>query len=237
MLIYSSWMKNKTIPWALIQEQLDAIGKTRDWLEASLDVEKNVITNWKSRGVPKGRAAELGLLLGTSADFLLGIEAIHPISAFLKKKDAIPTDELENVSDDPSPTKKLPVVGTVQAGGDGLLTIDDYPSDYGNGYVNYWTKCESAYALKIRGESMSPRYLPGEYVGVDPCSEVNSNEEVIIQLKDGRRLIKRLLWKNSEQASFESINKDYQNITLEIEEIDSLHKVLGHIPKIAFNHY
>ena len=81
---------------------------------------------------------------------------------------------------------------------------------------------------------MSPRYLPGEFVGVDPCAEVLPSDEVIVQLADGRRMIKRLLWTRDGQSCFESVNKDHPNIVIDWEEIQAMHLVLGHIPKSAF---
>lgn len=128
----------------------------------------------------------------------------------------------------------IPVAGRVQAGADGLLHIDDYPPECPEGYMVWFTSCTQAYALRVRGESMSPRYLPGEFVGVDPCADIFPSDEVIVLLNDGRRLIKRLLWKRDDQACFESVNKDFHNIVFDVEEITALHLVLGHIPKSAF---
>ncbi len=98
----------------------------------------------------------------------------------------------------------------------------------------WYTSCVQSYALRVRGESMSPRYLPGEFVGVDPCAEVLPSDEVIVQLEDGRRMIKRLLWIRDDQACFESVNKDHPNIIIDCDEIQVMHLVLGHIPKAAF---
>ena len=128
----------------------------------------------------------------------------------------------------------IPVAGRVQAGPDGLLHVDDSPSDHPEGYMAWYTSCIEAYALRVRGESMSPRYLPGEFVGVDPCAEVLPSDEVIVLMYDGRRMIKRLLWVRDKQACFESVNKDYQNIVIDCEDIMKMHLVLGHIPKSAF---
>ena len=128
----------------------------------------------------------------------------------------------------------IPVAGRVQAGADGLLHIDDYPPESPEGHMVWYTSCVEAYALRVRGESMSPRYLPGEFVGVDPCADVFPSDEVIVLFGDGRRMIKRLLWKREDQACFESVNKDFPNIVVDVEEITGLHLVLGHIPKSAF---
>lgn len=144
---------------------------------------------------------------------------------------------LDDVEDGPpilGTPRLIPVAGRVQAGADGLLHIDDFPPEQPEGYMVWYTSCVEAYALRVRGESMSPRYLPGEFVGVDPCADVFPSDEVIVLLNDGRRMIKRLLWKRHEQVCFESVNKDFPNIVVDVEEIAGLHLVLGHIPKSAF---
>ena len=142
-----------------------------------------------------------------------------------------------NVEDAPAimgAPQRIPVLGRVQAGADGLLHIDDFNAEHPDGYLTWYANCPDAYALRIRGESMSPRYLPGEFVGVDPCAEVQPSDEVIVILKDGRRMIKRLLWIRDDQVCFESVNKDHPNIIIDRSEIDRMNLVLGHIPKAAF---
>jgi len=155
----------------------------------------------------------------------------------LPKYRASVVDPGSNVDDAPAivaTPRLIPVAGRVQAGADGLLHIDDFPPEHPEGYMAWYTSCVEAYALRVRGESMSPRYLPGEFVGVDPCADVFPSDEVIVLLQDGRRMIKRLLWKRDDQACFESVNKDFPNIIVDLEEITGLHLVLGHIPKSAF---
>ena len=146
-------------------------------------------------------------------------------------------NELSDVENGPeivATPRLIPVVGRVQAGIDGLLHIDDFGADHPDGYVMWYSSCTESYVLRIRGESMSPRYLPGEYVGVDPCAEVLPSDEAIVLFKDGRRMIKRLMWVRDKQACLESVNKDHPNIVIDCEDVEAMHLVLGHIPKSAF---
>ena len=112
--------------------------------------------------------------------------------------------------------------------------MDDFNVEHPDGYLEWYATCADAYALRVRGESMSPRYLPGEFVGVDPCGEALPSDEVIVLLKDGRRMLKRLLWVRDGQACYESVNKNFPNIVLDCADIDRMHLVLGHIPKVVF---
>lgn len=162
------------------------------------------------------------------------IDQTKPHAARAKPPGVTKQSDVEDAPAIVGALRKLQVVGRVQAGPDGLLHIDDFAPGHGDGYMLWWATCADAYALRIRGESMSPRYLPGEFVGVDPCSDVTPNDEVIVILKDDRRMIKRLLWQRDDQACFESVNKNFPNIVLDLEEIEQMHLVLGNIPKAAF---
>ena len=142
--------------------------------------------------------------------------------------------EVEDAPEIVAQQRWLPVVGVVQAGADGLLVIDDHAVGFGDGVVPYWSKCPDAYALRVRGDSMSPRYKPGEFVAVDPCFDVQPGQECIILKTNGERMIKTFLWEREGMACFESINQDHKNITLELSEIDKLHRVLGGVPSFAF---
>lgn len=66
-------MGNKNIPWSVIEARLSASDKDQAWLIKTLGVGPNVVTNWKARGVPRGRAPELAPLLGATTDELLGV--------------------------------------------------------------------------------------------------------------------------------------------------------------------
>jgi phage repressor protein C with HTH and peptisase S24 domain len=171
-------------------------------------------------------------------------EYLHVDPLWLETGEGSPTAQLpavgaEEVELDEAPPilrkpRLIPVVGRAQAGSDGLLHIDDFNMEHPEGYLLWYANCNEAYALRIRGESMSPRYLPGEFAGVDPCADVLPSDEVIVWLKDGRLMIKRLLWIRDDQACFESVNKDHPNIVIDCDDIDKMHLVTGHIQKSAF---
>jgi len=218
-----------------VREAHPKFRKKSDFARA-VGVSPPTVTDWEKM---EGGIAKISGENLVAVCKLLGIHSEWLIDGVGPRYDSVPDDYLNPSDTEPGPEivgrpRLLPVVGRCQAGPDGLLLIDDYPTGHGEGIVEYWAKCDNAYALRIRGESMSPRYLPGEFVAVDPCTEVFPNQEVILLLKDQRRLIKRLLWIRDGQASFESINKDFQNITFELDEIEGMHRVMGRVPPEAF---
>lgn len=218
-----------------IKEKRKAAGLTQTQVANYFGIRAPSVSEWESKGGPsKDKLVPLARLLKTSVSYLLtGKDSQVPMESM---QDIIWPERGSEVDDAPAIMRKpqlIPVVGRVQAGDDGLLHIDDF-TDHPEGYLLWFANCAEAYALRIRGESMSPRYLPGEFVGVDPCARVLPSDEVIVFLADGRRMIKRLLWERDGQACFESVNKNYPNIVFDCEEIERLHLVLGHIPKVVF---
>lgn len=101
-------------------------------------------------------------------------------------------------------TKKVPVISMVAAG-DWSECFDPYPVGNGSEYVDC-DKCgDNAFAVKVVGESMAPRFQRGDIIICDPSVQPankdlviaklpNSNEATFKQLiiEDGAHLLKAL---------------------------------------------
>lgn len=127
--------------------------------------------------------------------------------------------------------KKVPVVGEVKGGADGYLEEMQYPVGHGDGHVDWPTRDNHAYALRVRGDSMHPRYRAGEFVIVEPSVEATVGEDVIVCCKDGRKMLKVLNWIRDGEAQFLSINNGYGPLTVELTEIDTIHRAAGRAPR------
>lgn len=80
------------------------------------------------------------------------------------------------------PGKMIPVLGEVVGGDEGEYIF--------NGQVQDWVACppslvnvNGAYSVYVDGESMSPRYRPGETVYVHPNKPPRRGDDVIVQVK------------------------------------------------------
>jgi len=146
-----------------------------------------------------------------------------------------PTNQ-SNVADAPAlaPSRLVPVVGHVKGGTDGYLEEMQFPPGYGEGFVEFWTKDSAAYALRVKGDSMHPRYRAGEFIVVTPSIEAQPGRDVVVKLKDGRKLLKLLNWVRSDEIQLLSINDGYAPTTLSADEIESIHRVAGGVPQDAF---
>lgn len=120
-----------------------------------------------------------------------------------------------------------PVVGTVQLGDDGYWHELEYPVGHGEGFVRYPTKDANTYALRVKGDSMRPRIKPGEFVVIEPNAAFGPGDEVMVQTKDGRSMIKQLGSRRDGLIELLSVNEDHKPITLEEKDVEKIHHVGG----------
>lgn len=119
----------------------------------------------------------------------------------------------------------VPVVGTAQAGDDGYWHELQHPTGTGEGYVPYPTRDPNTYALRIKGDSMWPRINPGEFVVIEPNRAFVAGDEVMVQTKDGRSMIKKLGSRRGGLVELLSINGAHKPITVDEEQVEKIHYV------------
>lgn len=95
---------------------------------------------------------------------------------------------------------------------------------------------QDAYALTIVGDSMAPRFEPGERVAVSPKASIGIGDDVIVQLRgeDGEDeriklvLIKRLARRSVNFIELRQFNPD-TTFRIEAKRIAAIHKVAGRL--------
>lgn len=122
-------------------------------------------------------------------------------------------------------SRRVPVTGSVKGGDDGHLVQDCVP----DGWVEYWTGDPQAYALRIKGDSMHPRYRAGEFVVVTPSIEAQPGRDVVVRLTSGKCLLKQLNWLRADEVQLLSINNGYGPMTIPRDEIESICRVAGSV--------
>lgn len=122
-------------------------------------------------------------------------------------------------------SRRVPITGSVRGGDDGYLVQDVVP----DGWVEYWTGDPNAYALRIRGDSMHPRYRAGEFVVVTPSIEAQPGRDVVVKLHDGKCLLKELNWIRGDEIQLLSINNGYAPMTIPKEEVECICRVAGSV--------
>lgn len=117
-------------------------------------------------------------------------ESLSLSEGFLDDVLAIPADALPVVQ----PSRKVWVIGNGQGGvPDRIWGDSDYPAGASDKYAEVATNDPHAFIVAVRGDSMEPRFLDGEYALVSPSAEANPKHDVLVRLKGGETLLKRLI--------------------------------------------
>lgn len=142
----------------------------------------------------------------------------------------------------PEQARPVPLVGSAFGGewGDGIEMTELHVAEV----LDYLGRPPSvaadpeAYAVEIIGDSMAPRYEPGERVFVSPRSPVRINDDVIVQLKGNGEdqladrvtmvLIKRLVKRGPTFIELRQFNPETV-FRLEMERVAAVHRVRGRL--------
>lgn len=145
-------------------------------------------------------AAKIAAALGVSTDWLLGKEPIDNI------RPAIPSEP-----------RTIPVLGKV-AGGDPMFIDEDVIGEI------YMDDENDLFALKMKGDSMSPRILDGDTVVVR-SQKTAEDGDLVIAIVDGEatcKVLKRSAW----GITLIPFNTAFQPIVFAGQETDRL-EILG----------
>lgn len=85
----------------------------------------------------------------------------------------------------------------------------------------------TSYALRVRGNSMRPRYRAGELVIVEPALAALPGDDVVVCMHDGRRMLKELCRIDDDEVQLLSINNGRIPLTLRRDQIESIQLVSG----------
>lgn len=144
----------------------------------------------------------------------------------------------ENVSRVPMGTRSIPVISSVQAGalrdmdapyepGDGFAVI--YTDDIG---LSRWTFC-----LEVEGESMLPRFQPGDLLIVDPELSPNPGNFVVARNGTNQATFKKYRPRGIDERGntiFELVplNEDYPTLRSDTEKLIVIGVVVEHRNKL-----
>lgn len=137
----------------------------------------------------------------------------------------------------PLPVKRprVPVVGAAQLGDEGYWAELDHPVGHGDGYIDFHTTDQNAYALRCKGDSMAPRIKDGEFVVVEPNAAPHPGDEVMVKAEDGRVMIKELLYVREGLIHLASVNEAHGRITIPITQVAAMHLVAGIAKRVRWH--
>ncbi|WP_430233287.1 S24 family peptidase [Nitrosomonas communis] len=127
-------------------------------------------------------------------------------------------------------SKPIRISGEIQGGDGGYLSIQQYPEGFATGCIMLPVSNPNCYALKVRGDSMHPRIKHGEIIAVDPDHPPEPGDDVVVNLKDGRQMVKVYLYKKHGEVTLGSINNNHVDITISQDQIEDMHYVIARLP-------
>jgi len=197
---------------------MDLQGIKQDELAMKSGVSQATIHKLTSGKARESRKiSKIADALGVNTDWLaLGKGAKHPNKINESNAEYGPTL---------APSRLVPIVGNAQLGDNGHWTEIDYPTGHGDGYINYPTKDNNAYAIRCVGDSMKPRIKNGEFVIVEPNTSPIPGDEVLVKSTDGRVMVKTLLYIRDDRVQLQSVNEAHPSIAVEKKDIIILHTV------------
>lgn len=180
---------------------------TRDYIEAQLGLPEDY---WEDVRDGYTEADEqminkLAILLDTTYDYLMG----------LSDDPRIPSNDRTGV--------KIGVFGDVAAGIP-IKQIDNFDPEDPDSWeeIDRWTAKSGLYfALKIKGDSMSPRILEGDVVIVRKQPMVDSNQLAVVAINGDTATCKKVIWDENGGMYLMSLNPAYPPKYFSASEINS----------------
>ena len=124
---------------------------------------------------------------------------------------------------------KIPILGSVQAG----MPTEAYEVIEGYEEIDEALASSGTYvALRIKGESMSPKILPGDIVIVKLQSDIDSGEVAVVFVDDAEATVKKVV-KHSDGVSLIPYNPSYEPLFFSNQEILSRHvQIYGKVAEL-----
>lgn len=182
--------KRANIPWSRIEARLAELEKDQAWLRATLEIEPNVITNWKSRGAPASKAVPIAQALGLSTDQLLGLSTeAADVPGAMRVVVAEPGDP--DFYDIPK------VQLLLSAGMTGFQTVPEIYDGNKLSVSKKWVDRngfvpDRLVAIRIKGDSMEPNLYEGDQVIINTADTSLEDGVVFAVNFEGQAVVKRL---------------------------------------------
>jgi phage repressor protein C with HTH and peptisase S24 domain len=139
-------------------------------------------------------------------------------------------EEYEAGPDLPARIRRLPIMGTCTLEPDGSWEKIFVKVGKGEGYIEHASRDESAYTIRVKGNSLSPTIRSGWLVVIEPDSEYVSGNFVMLCLEENKCLIRELLYTKDEEIEVANINNPAERQTLDRDKVKGIYLVGAIVP-------
>ena len=124
-------------------------------------------------------------------------------------------------------SRRIPLIGLAQAGGDGFFDDAGYPVGGSWDEVSLPEIADgNAYALEISGESMEPVFRDGDVVIVSPNAPIRRGDRVVLRTKEGEVMAKQLARRSARRVELRSLNPAHPDYNFDLSEVAWLHRIV-----------
>ena len=124
-------------------------------------------------------------------------------------------------------TRRVPLIGLAQAGGEGYFDDAGYPVGGAWDEVSLPDIADAnAYALEISGDSMEPVFRDGDTVVVSPNAPVRRGDRVVVRTQAGEVMAKQLTRKSARRVELKSLNPAHPDYSFELSEVVWIHRIV-----------
>jgi len=126
-----------------------------------------------------------------------------------------------------SASRRVPLIGLAQAGGDGYFDDGGYPVGGGWDEVSLPEIGDAnAYALEISGDSMEPVFRDGDMVIVSPAAPIRRGDRVVVRTIGGQVMAKQLARRSARRVELRSLNPEHPDYSFDLTEIHWIHRIV-----------
>jgi len=209
-----------------IREARENKGLDQATLAAKLDLATRTLQRWeKGEQVPDAvTLAKIGELTGTLTHWLLTGEG--PMYAH-QNGGKEPTEGDTSSAFRRVKLVRIPMLSAVPAGKANLIFHPDHIEKY---ITVDDVKDSNAFALKVEGDSMSPRIEDGDVIIISPKREVRSGDICVIRVND-EDTVKKVIFEDG-YVHLIPLNHDYEPVSVKKKDVSFVWRVVKVIKNI-----
>jgi phage repressor protein C with HTH and peptisase S24 domain len=124
-------------------------------------------------------------------------------------------------------SRRVPLIGLAQAGGEGYFDDGGYPVGGSWDEVSLPEIADqNAYALEISGESMEPVYRDGDLVIVSPAAPIRRGDRVVVRTLGGEVMAKQLARRSARRVELKSLNSEHPDRSFDLTDVAWIHRIV-----------
>ena len=199
-----------------VRQQYLNLGMTNPDFQRAANIKSQDWNNWQNRGIPKNRLVDVSLIIHRSVHWILTGTDNYIDGQIIRHGLPLISDINETklgYSKNINRSAKFPpVIGLVKGGDNGFY------DPIQNGFVDIVAP-DGTIALKVVGHSMHPAIREGWFIIISPDRTPAINGFVLVNFKDGRKIVKELLRQDMDSYLLESVNGG-ERLTVARHELD-----------------